>query len=1272
MNLTSLRLLMLLAATSAFGGTNAYDGPLWAFKDLRPVLAASADITAAKYPDCDMATVEQGMMRVYRPDGTGESQDETFVKVLTEKGRRANRTLSLSFTLPYATVDVVKLEVFKPDGTVQPVDVAANSKESINDSQMAMNIYDPNERVLQVNLPKVEVGDLVHSVIRQTTLRSYIPGQFSEQNVFEGGGFIQHASYEVQAPAGHPLKCFRLRDEVSGTVQTTVRTNAAGDVTYHWEIAKVPRMFDEPSMPPYEMVLQRLLVSTLPDWPAVSQWYWELSWPHLETMTPDMTNTVQTLTANASTDLEKIKAVFYHVSKNIRYMGLTPEKDRPGFEPHDVRLTFEKKYGVCRDKAALLVSLLRVAGLKAYPVLINVGCKLDSEVASPDFNHAIAGVELSPDHYLLMDPTDENTRELLPSYDCDRSYLVCKPEGDGLRTSPVQPAEENLMRIQTTATLSAAGTLEAKSELLFEGVNDDIYRNGFVKMKLDDLRRFFEGNLKQVLPGARLKSIRLQPENLLDMASCIRVELEYSADGLTVSGQDKSVVTVPWIGKNLGMVNFVFRNTGLEKRKYPLQTGVTCGLKETVQIRLGEGFAGAASLPTCTSEDDDCLARHENFSLTNGVLECSRELQIRAMTFSPGEYLQLKQALKDLQYDGRKSPVLAMSKAPSEKGTVGTRSSAAAPEVSSDAKILDVRKELKIVDAHAAVYRVKYSKEILSYSGKKRESELKIEFNPSLQQARLVAASVTSKAGVREAISPGEINLMDAAWNASAKRYTGGKVLVANLPGVEIGSTLEVELEITMTNMPFFDGFESFQLPDALVAKSFLLTLPQPLKLQTLTSGSGGLREVRNAADGRRSLEWRAEQVKAQPEENQLPPDWLYNSGVGFFVGDAKSYYRQLNAVFLDRASKGSQAALLARQLTASATNRLGALLAIRDFIAKSIRIAGPSFMELPMAELSAADTTLSDGYGHLADSAILFHAMLTAAGFKPEFVLASDLPPLPEIRRVLKTLPQPHCFGAPLIRVALGGEVYYFNDTDQYSQPGSTAHDGKLGIRLANQDRIIVQAARGCGTETRTLYQVSLSDEGRARIEVRRSFYGGDYNGKKRYFAELPPEERRRYFQQLVADVSQGARPVAELVTRFDTYPGTATFAVEVDNYAVVDGKYFYFDLPFTASLFPARADNRVLPWYLPEGGRSTVSAEVQLPPGFRRMVIAPRPKTLTATAGTARIDAVQAAEGKWRFADQLESKPSLVPPADYPALLKMESELRQKNGRLLLLEKN
>ena len=131
-------------------------------------------------------------VRVYRADGTGESQDETFVKVLTEKGKRNNRTISLAFMLPYSTVEVVKVEVLKPDGAVVAVDVAANSKEQIDDSQMSENISDPNSRVLRVSIPKVEIGDVVHSITRETIERSIIPGEFAEESVFEGEGFLRH------------------------------------------------------------------------------------------------------------------------------------------------------------------------------------------------------------------------------------------------------------------------------------------------------------------------------------------------------------------------------------------------------------------------------------------------------------------------------------------------------------------------------------------------------------------------------------------------------------------------------------------------------------------------------------------------------------------------------------------------------------------------------------------------------------------------------------------------------------------------------------------------------------------------------------------------------------------------------------------------------------------------------------------------------------------------------------------------------------------------
>ena len=80
------------------------------------------------------------------------------------------------------------------------------------------------------------------------------------------------------------------------------------------------------------------------------------------------------LAAGKSTQ-EIIEALFTFVSQEIRYMGITTEEEAPGYEPHDVSITFENRYGVCRDKAALLASMLRIAGVDAFPVIIMAGPK---------------------------------------------------------------------------------------------------------------------------------------------------------------------------------------------------------------------------------------------------------------------------------------------------------------------------------------------------------------------------------------------------------------------------------------------------------------------------------------------------------------------------------------------------------------------------------------------------------------------------------------------------------------------------------------------------------------------------------------------------------------------------------------------------------------------------------------------------------------------------------------------------------------------------------
>ncbi len=183
-------------------------------------------------------------------------------------------------------------------------------------------------------------------------------------------------------------------------------------------------------------------------------------------------------------------------------------------------------------------------------------------------------------------------------------------------------------------------------------------------MKPDDIRRFFEQFLKHALPGAKLESLKLSPENMLDVSKEIKAEIAYSVDGMTATGRGKSMVSVPWIGNGVGLINQILDGTGLDKRKYPMRTRVACGLDEQVSLKLGDGFAAAQSLPVCPPVDDGSMSYEQQFTVKDGTLDCSRDLKLHTVEVSPVQYPALKKTLKELEYDARKSVVLDVANPP--------------------------------------------------------------------------------------------------------------------------------------------------------------------------------------------------------------------------------------------------------------------------------------------------------------------------------------------------------------------------------------------------------------------------------------------------------------------------------------------------------------------------------------------------------------------------------------------------------------------------------
>ena len=102
---------------------------------------------------------------------------------------------------------------------------------------------------------------------------------------------------------------------------------------------------------------------------------------------------VQDAVKGLTDERAKIRAVYDLVVRKTRYVGL--EFGIHGYQPYATTQVFARKFGDCKDKASLLVVMLREVGVDASLVLARTrrGGDLDPEPASlAPFDHAIVYV----------------------------------------------------------------------------------------------------------------------------------------------------------------------------------------------------------------------------------------------------------------------------------------------------------------------------------------------------------------------------------------------------------------------------------------------------------------------------------------------------------------------------------------------------------------------------------------------------------------------------------------------------------------------------------------------------------------------------------------------------------------------------------------------------------------------------------------------------------------------------------------------------------------
>ncbi len=240
-----------------------------------------------------------------------------------------------------------------------------------------------------------------------------------------------------------------------------------------YKAKNVPAITHEPYMLPEEEVATRIYFSlgsltflgvSVPiegdSWEIVGENLWGILKEKIK-IEGNIRTTVRQLIGELTTDQEKIAKIYEFVQSKIRYVAIAIKGGK--VVPHDPKEVFTNKYGDCKDKAILLITMLKAADIDAYPVLArssDSGEVIDNFFSGQQFNHMIVAV---PAHYFEgLDNYDDVVVEGEMAYSSSDDVLIfdattsAVPFGqipwylEDTKALVIKEKESSLMRIPTT------------------------------------------------------------------------------------------------------------------------------------------------------------------------------------------------------------------------------------------------------------------------------------------------------------------------------------------------------------------------------------------------------------------------------------------------------------------------------------------------------------------------------------------------------------------------------------------------------------------------------------------------------------------------------------------------------------------------------------------------------------------------------------------------------------------------------------------------------
>lgn len=412
--------------------------------------------------------------------------------------------LAIGFVPAYQKLVLHRVAIVR-DGQVLDRTLSANIRVLDSESDAGQGYYH-GAATAQLLLDDVKPGDTLWTTYSVEGSNPVFGSVWSEYLPWTKESPMELRKVTVLYPAGQPV-LWRISGEARASLPAPVtgQRNGIGKMVFQ-EKALAAQEY-EVSTPPNLIPMPLLDMSQYQDWGQVARWALALF--------PDKAGSaeVQALARkfSAGTDEERASQALHWVQDEIRYFSVSMGEN--SHRPQLPEAVLKRRFGDCKDKSLLLVSLLRAMGMEAQAVLLHASAPTLPAQLLPSpgsFNHAIVRVVLGGKAYFI-DPTLQNERgqiSALPVPVPSAAALIVSSNSTGLVTLPAEAMDEALVERSERMTIgSLHGDAQLQLKLEYRGRYAAGMRRAYRAISSVELKKMLLEQFERTYPGVQIKEV---------------------------------------------------------------------------------------------------------------------------------------------------------------------------------------------------------------------------------------------------------------------------------------------------------------------------------------------------------------------------------------------------------------------------------------------------------------------------------------------------------------------------------------------------------------------------------------------------------------------------------------------------------------------------------------------------------------------------------------------------------------------------------------------